>query len=254
TITAWGASSAGGTNAPTGSGYTKIYSTGRSFVAIKTDGTITTWGSSSTGGTALAPNLANGINQVAVIGSAITDITFSNSGGAIASCTIAPTLPAGLSIDSTTCTISGTPTEERVFTLYTVTATNATGQTATATVSLTTSLIAPTPTPATLTVVATGAPNEITLSWAGVTDATAYRVYQTTDTTFAQAGNSDPSQFSAYSPAATSIDTTATSITMTLSGTATVYYVVTAINGSTESLSNAIPVAATTPFECKVSQ
>jgi hypothetical protein len=50
TITAWGASSAGGTNAPTGSGYTKIYSTGRSFVAIKTDGTITTWGSSSTGG------------------------------------------------------------------------------------------------------------------------------------------------------------------------------------------------------------
>jgi hypothetical protein len=41
---------------------------------------------------------------------------------------------------------------------------------------------------------------------------------------------------------------------MTLSGTATVYYVVTAINGSTESLSNAIPVAATTPFECKTSQ
>jgi hypothetical protein len=35
---------------------------------------------------------------------------------------------------------------------------------------------------------------------------------------------------------------------MTLSGTATVYYVVTAINGSTESLSNAIPVAATTPY------
>jgi hypothetical protein len=69
-------------------------------------------------------------------------------------------------------------------------------------------------------------------------------------TVFTQAGNSNPSQFSVYSPAATSIDTTATSITMTLSGTATVYYVVTAINGSTESLSNAIPVAATTPFEC----
>jgi hypothetical protein len=47
--------------------------------------------------------------------------------------------------------------------------------------------------------------NEITLSWAGVTDATTYRVYQTTDTTFAQAGNSDPSQFSTYSPAATSM-------------------------------------------------
>jgi hypothetical protein len=47
---------------------------------------------------------------------------------------------------------------------------------------------------------------------------------------------------------------TATSITITLSGTATVYYVVTAINSSVESLSNTIPVAATTPFECKISQ
>jgi fibronectin type 3 domain-containing protein len=82
-----------------------------------------------------------------------------------------------------------------------------------------------------LLIVATGTPNEIMLSWTKVTNATAYRVYQTTDTTFAQAGNSNPSQFSVYSPAATSIDTTATSITMTLSGTATVYYVVTAING-----------------------
>jgi hypothetical protein len=43
--------------------------------------------------------------------------------------------------------------------------------------------------PATLTAVATGAPNEITLSWARVTGATAYRVYQTTDITFAKAGN-----------------------------------------------------------------
>jgi hypothetical protein len=32
---------------------------------------------------------------------------------------------------------------------------------------------------------------------------------------------------------------------MTLSGTDTVYYVVTAINGSAESLSNTIPAAAT---------
>jgi hypothetical protein len=46
-------------------------------------------------------------------------------------------------------------------TLYTITATNATGQTATATVNLTTLLIVPAP--ATLTAVATGIPNEITL-------------------------------------------------------------------------------------------
>jgi hypothetical protein len=87
---------------------------------------------------------------------AIRDITFNNSGGAITSCTAAPTLPAGLSINSTTCTISGTPTEVKASTLYTITATNATGQTATATVNLTTLLIVPAP--ATLTAVATGLP------------------------------------------------------------------------------------------------
>jgi hypothetical protein len=53
------------------------------------------------------------LKPAATIGSAITNITFNNSGGAIASCTAAPTLPAGLSINSTTCTISGTPTEVR---------------------------------------------------------------------------------------------------------------------------------------------
>ncbi|VVH66506.1 hypothetical protein BSPLISOX_2636 [uncultured Gammaproteobacteria bacterium] len=187
------------------------------------------------------PNLSNAADQVVTMGSAITDITFSNSGGAISSCTVAPTLPAGLSINSATCAISGTPTKVKAATLYTVTATaNAPGRTATATVGLAIFM-----TPTTLTAVATGVPNEIMLSWTRVTDATAYRVYQTTDATFVQAGNSDPSQFSVYSPAATSIDTTATSITMTLSGAATVYYVVTAINGSAESLSNPIPVAAT---------
>jgi hypothetical protein len=52
--------------------------------------------------------------QIAIVGLAITDITFGNSAGAIASCTVAPTLPAGLSIDSATCTISGTPTKMRI--------------------------------------------------------------------------------------------------------------------------------------------
>ena len=245
TITAWGHSLYGGTGAPAGSGYTKIYSTMFAFAAFKADGTITAWGTSSAEGTTLAPNLANaaGVNQLAIIGSAIKNITFSNSGGAIASCAVAPALPTGLSIDSATCTISGTPTELRTSTLYTVTATNTIGQSAIATVDL--EILLADSVPATLTAVATGAPNEITLSWARVTGATAYRVYQTTDITFAKAGNSDPSQFSAYSPAATSTDTTATSITITLSGAATVYYVVTAINGNVESFSNPIPAAAT---------
>jgi hypothetical protein len=43
-ITAWGNSSLGGT-APSGSGYTKIYSGGHAFVALKADGSITAWGS-----------------------------------------------------------------------------------------------------------------------------------------------------------------------------------------------------------------
>jgi hypothetical protein len=39
-ITAWGASYAGGTSAPSGSGYTKIYSTDGAFAALKADGSI----------------------------------------------------------------------------------------------------------------------------------------------------------------------------------------------------------------------
>jgi hypothetical protein len=34
-ITAWGGSNSGGTDAPSGSGYTKIYSTERAFVALQ---------------------------------------------------------------------------------------------------------------------------------------------------------------------------------------------------------------------------
>jgi hypothetical protein len=48
---AWGDPDAGGTS-PSGSGYTKIYSTGSAFAALKTDGSITAWGGSNVGGTA----------------------------------------------------------------------------------------------------------------------------------------------------------------------------------------------------------
>jgi hypothetical protein len=50
-ITAWGGSNDGGTDAPSGKGYTKIYSTWRSFAALKADGSIIAWGRSSHGGT-----------------------------------------------------------------------------------------------------------------------------------------------------------------------------------------------------------
>jgi hypothetical protein len=37
--------------APSGTGYTKIYSSGGAFAALKADGSITAWGSSDAGGT-----------------------------------------------------------------------------------------------------------------------------------------------------------------------------------------------------------
>jgi hypothetical protein len=51
TISAWGASWAGGTGAASDNGYTKIYSTATAFAALKADGSITAWGSSGSGGT-----------------------------------------------------------------------------------------------------------------------------------------------------------------------------------------------------------
>ena len=49
-ITAWGYPMSGGSNAPAGTGYTKIYSTGDAFAALKADGSITAWGDSDSGG------------------------------------------------------------------------------------------------------------------------------------------------------------------------------------------------------------
>jgi hypothetical protein len=54
-IVAWGSSNDGDTNgdtgAPSGKGYTKIYSTADAFAALKADGSITAWGNSTYGGT-----------------------------------------------------------------------------------------------------------------------------------------------------------------------------------------------------------
>lgn len=61
--------------------------------------------------------------QGAVFPSAVPAV----SGNPFASCTSAPALPAGLSIDTATCTISGTPTAGGAGTVYTITATGAGG-------------------------------------------------------------------------------------------------------------------------------
>ena len=50
-ITSWGSAGWGGSGAPTGSGYTQIYSTSGAFAALNADGSISAWGMSFYGGT-----------------------------------------------------------------------------------------------------------------------------------------------------------------------------------------------------------
>ncbi|MDC3237026.1 putative Ig domain-containing protein, partial [Candidatus Poseidoniaceae archaeon] len=72
---------------------------------------------------------------------AMSDQTPTSSGGTVTSWSISPTLPSGISISSSTGTISGTPTVISASTSYTVTATNGAGSdTATITISVTDAL------------------------------------------------------------------------------------------------------------------
>jgi hypothetical protein len=75
--------------------------------------------------------------------SAGTSGTPSNAGGAITSCAISPSLPSGLSISSTTCVISGTPTQVLAATSYTVTPSNAVGSGSSIALTLTVADVVP---------------------------------------------------------------------------------------------------------------
>jgi hypothetical protein len=66
-------------------------------------------------------------SNVYTVGTVITNKTPINSGGAVTSYSITPTLPSGLSFNTTTGVISGTPTVTSPSTVYTVTGSNATG-------------------------------------------------------------------------------------------------------------------------------
>jgi PKD repeat protein len=66
---------------------------------------------------------------VYTIGTAITANNPSSTGGAVASYSVAPALPAGLTLSATTGVITGTPTTASLAANYTVTATNAAGST-----------------------------------------------------------------------------------------------------------------------------
>ncbi|EMY78482.1 PF07603 family protein [Leptospira weilii serovar Ranarum str. ICFT] len=75
-------------------------------------------------------------------GTTITTVTPSVT-GTVTSCTSDIALPSGLALNATTCAISGTPTTTQTATSYTITASNAFGNT-TATISITVNLAPPT--------------------------------------------------------------------------------------------------------------
>jgi hypothetical protein len=74
--------------------------------------------------------------ETKTVNTAITGYTISSTGGTIASYAISPAAPAGLTFNTTTGLLSGTPTSTQSATAYTITATNATGS-ATRTFTLT---------------------------------------------------------------------------------------------------------------------
>ena len=67
--------------------------------------------------------------------SAMTSVTPTSTGGAVVSWSISPSVPAGLTFNTSTGEISGTPTAVASATNYTITATN-TGGSATTTISI----------------------------------------------------------------------------------------------------------------------
>ncbi len=78
----------------------------------------------------IAPNgLSYTTPNLFIRGTAITNLTPTVSGGTVTEYTITPALPTGLSINSSTGVISGTPTVVSAATSYTVTATNSGGST-----------------------------------------------------------------------------------------------------------------------------
>ena len=75
-------------------------------------------------------------------GTAMTTVSPSLSGGTVTSWSVSPSLPAGLTLDSSTGAISGTPTAITSSATYTVTASN-TGGSDTATLTIEVNDVAP---------------------------------------------------------------------------------------------------------------
>jgi gliding motility-associated-like protein len=74
------------------------------------------------------PNLAvANTSYSGLVNTAITTITVTNTGGLVSSFAISPNLPAGLTLNTVTGAISGTPTIALIATNFTITATNSAG-------------------------------------------------------------------------------------------------------------------------------
>ncbi|WP_171805052.1 MBG domain-containing protein [Paludibacter propionicigenes] len=80
--------------------------------------------------TGVAPaNLSYASPAVYAVGTAITPLTSTVSGGAVSSYTVSPALPSGLTLNAVTGSITGTPTAATAVSVYQITATNSYGST-----------------------------------------------------------------------------------------------------------------------------
>ena len=91
----------------------------------------------------IAPSISYGSTSLTLTkGTAMTTETVTSTGGTVVSYAVSPSLPAGLSLDTSTGAISGTPTAVTTSASYTITATN-TGGTDTASMTIVVNDIAP---------------------------------------------------------------------------------------------------------------
>jgi phenylpyruvate tautomerase PptA (4-oxalocrotonate tautomerase family) len=92
----------------------------------------------------IAPSISYGSTSLTLEnGTAMTTETVTSTGGTVVSYAVSPSLPAGLSLDTSTGAISGTPTAVTSSATYTITATN-TGGTDTASMTIVVNDVAPT--------------------------------------------------------------------------------------------------------------
>ena len=166
-----------GSNYSSGKNWQHVIYAGDKFVAIAADGTINissdgiNWSSVtsnlgsggflafgvnnfvalSSGGNSFAYSVAapsftlSTSSQSVTQNSAITTVTISSTGGTISSYAISPAAPAGLTFNTSTGQLSGTPTATQGATTYTITGTNAGGSASqTFTLTVNSSKITPT--------------------------------------------------------------------------------------------------------------